>query len=540
MKKNPPNTIAINNNIKLTLSFSEWLLEIILIILYLFFVILCPLLYIKTPIKTPKYLQKLYERNWNVGFISNIGYGNSCNSSNITINLTIWSGYKKDSCYCQFYNSIFFTEDKSVCKKKTFNKVYTCNKINTISSINITKYKDNVICISRSPQSISSYHNTFKSLYTEKKIDYKDYYEMLLSGNKSIYFTNYVSNISTDGKFTPTISSNNLSIFSFNELFSNIHLENELQCSYHDYSNINPLNQNEGNNLYHLTYNGSKYCYNDSSLFYYNDNGLRTKVLIDKIEYSDLEPIISNYYTNLNLQISQNNYPKIVAEKILYGIGCPYMKSTEDHIRRYKYFKYLRRFSLALSIFSLIIFIIGIIFLIFRLDNNCVDSSGIYYLFCILLMLCLIISMTLSALYLGYGLTTYIYYKKFNKYCQTDFSSNTNNNKALPLEIGLLDDFLNVLLTCIQTIFLEILILIFIIIYFCNNCYEHKLVFITPEMLAEQTKEFKIHARGLDAYREEENKITERIDTLTFNESVNNEYDKNNENENENGNDDEY
>jgi hypothetical protein len=218
------------------------------------------------------------------------------------------------------------------------------------------------------------------------------------------------------------------------------------------------------------------------------------------------------------------------------------MKSTEDHIRRYKYFKYLRRFSLALSIFSLIIFIIGIIFLIFRLDNNCVDSSGIYYLFCILLMLCLIISMTLSALYLGYGLTTYIYYKKFNKYCQTDFSSNTNNNKALPLEIGLLDDFLNVLLTCIQTIFLEILILIFIIIYFCNNCYEHKLVFITPEMLAEQTKEFKIHARGLDAYREEENKITERIDTLTFNESVNNEYDKNNENENENenGNDDEY
>ena len=49
MKKNPPNTIAINNNIKLTLSFSEWLLEIILIILYLFFVILCPLLYIKTP-----------------------------------------------------------------------------------------------------------------------------------------------------------------------------------------------------------------------------------------------------------------------------------------------------------------------------------------------------------------------------------------------------------------------------------------------------------------------------------------------------------
>ena len=54
MKKNPPNTIAINNNIKLTLSFSEWLLEIILIILYLFFVILCPLLYIKTPIKTPK------------------------------------------------------------------------------------------------------------------------------------------------------------------------------------------------------------------------------------------------------------------------------------------------------------------------------------------------------------------------------------------------------------------------------------------------------------------------------------------------------
>ena len=49
-------------------------------------------------------------------------------------------------------------------------------------------------------------------------------------------------------------------------------------------------------------------------------------------------------------------------EKILYGIGCLFMKSPENHYKKYKYFKHLRRFSLVLSIFSLPIFVIGIIF----------------------------------------------------------------------------------------------------------------------------------------------------------------------------------
>ena len=149
----------------------------------------------------------------------------------------------------------------------------------------------------------------------------------------------------------------------------------------------------------------------------------------------------------------------------------------------------------------------------------------------------------MSSLYLGYGLTNYIYFQRFNKYCQIDFRSSTNNNKALPLEIGLLSDFSGVINMCFGILFLEILILIVLIIYFCNNCYEHNLVFITPEMYAEQIKEFKIHARNINADREEENKITERLDTMTVNKSVsfdndNNENNNGNENEDENENED--
>ena len=66
---------------------------------------------------------------------------------------------------------------------------------------------------------------------------------------------------------------------------------------------------------------------------------------------------------------------------------------------------------------------------------------------------------------------------------------------------------------CVFTIILELLIFIFLIIYYCNNCYEHKLVFITPEMYEEQTREFKIHARNLNVDREEENKITDKMET---------------------------
>ena len=51
-------------------------------------------------------------------------------------------------------------------------------------------------------------------------------------------------------------------------------------------------------------------------------------------------------------------------------------------------------------------------------------------------------------------------------------------------------------------------------------------------MYAEQIKEFKIHARNVNADREEENKITEKADTITLNKSVSYD-DDNNENEEE-------
>ena len=179
MKKNPPNTISINNHIKLAISFSDWILDIILFILYFLLVITCPMLYIRTPIKTSKYLRKLYDRNWNNGIISNIILNSSCPTQSKSINLAIWSGYKKNSCYCTFNNTIFFTEDKSICKKKTYNKFFSCNQISEISPVNITKYNNNYICITRISQNISTFHSNFINLYNEKKIDYKNYYDNL-------------------------------------------------------------------------------------------------------------------------------------------------------------------------------------------------------------------------------------------------------------------------------------------------------------------------------------------------------------------------
>ncbi len=124
----------------------------------------------------------------------------------------------------------------------------------------------------------------------------------------------------------------------------------------------------------------------------------------------------------------------------------------------------------------------------------------------------------MSGLYFGFSLNTYLYLNKFNKYCQTNYSTSNNGNiekknMALPLEIGLLNDLYYVIILCFETMILELLIFIFLIIYYCNNCYEHKLVFITPEMYEEQTREFKIHARNLNDDREEERKITDKPET---------------------------
>ena len=527
MKKNPPNTISINNNIKITHSLSEWLIEILLIVLYLLLIIMSPLLFMRTPTQTGKYLRKLYQRNWNNYLITNIYNFNSqnCTSNQTAITLGIWSGYKKDSCYCEFNSAIFFSEKKNICNKKTFNKMYSCHKINEIDSKPILTYKNKYICVIRSQRSIASFHQLFREKYNGKKNDYKEYYNTILNEESKINLNNFVSEINYDSEndiFVPSILTNeSLSLFEFNELLSDIHLENELQCAYNDLSNINPINQNEGLNLYNILYNGSHYCNHfDSNLHYYYDNGIRSKVLLDNIQYSDLNSEISDYYNNLGLTNLNFNNPKIIGEKILYGIGCPFMKSPENHYKKYKYFNHLRRFSLVLSIFSLAIFVIGIIFLIFRLCNNCVDSSIIYFFFSCFLFICLIVSMTMSGLYLGFSLNTYLYLNKFNKYCQTNYSTSNNGNNiekknmALPLEIGLLNDLYNVIMLCVFTIILELLIFIFLIIYYCNNCYEHKLVFITPEMYEEQTREFKIHARNLNVDREEENKITDKAETV--------------------------
>ena len=57
----------------------------------------------------------------------------------------------------------------------------------------------------------------------------------------------------------------------------------------------------------------------------------------------------------------------------------------------------------------------------------------------------------MSGLYFGFSLNTYLYLNKFNKYCQTNYSTSNNGNNiekknmALPLEIGLLNDLYNVI-----------------------------------------------------------------------------------------------
>ena len=517
------------------LHYSEWIIQIGIHILFFCLIILCTKLYIYSPSKAPQYLIYQSQINWESRYLTNITLipiNENCVQGYNVIQLGFWSGIDSDSsCICYSEDNVYFTtSNKKICKHNKSNKkyknIYICKKIPAIDKKTLTSYNGYKFCGQYSNRNISSYHDEIITYINrgENAIDLYKTHEFSLNSpgiidiklsknNMSHIFTEYEERFDNGSdKFYLYIkyssSSNRVNIYEFNEFITSLHYSNELICTYDDMSNniqINIFYKNSRN----VFYSNNKKCLltknKEYKNYYIDDNFIRTSIVDvdigsninnkDKI-YKDY-PEIQNYYNisisdnkYINILNSGNKYPLLVAQKYLYGVGCQYYKKLKSYNSLLDYFYHNKNIALTIIIFTLASSVISIIFISFNMYRGCVDYPIVYLTFSIILVTCMLVDMIMSGIYLGFCIYLRKNMEKILSECRIDFSGKysgsnyyminyNNNNKSLPIEVGLYEDLKYVLIIIIIMAVFEVVIFIMIIIYFCCNCYKY--TFITLE-----------------------------------------------------------
>ena len=240
--------------------------------------------------------------------------------------------------------------------------------------------------------------------------------------------------------------------------------------------------------------------------YYINDNFVRTSIIdidfdMDQNKLNNLlsygNSNIENYYKKINekfgIDIKSNirNYPILVSQKYLYGIGCQHYDTTKFYFSLFDYFYHNKNLALSIVVFTLITSVTAVIFVSFNLYQNCVDYPFVYLTFSLILIISLVTDATLTGVYLGFSVHLKNYFKNIFDECRIDFDGISNNynpsffignyKKALPIEIGLYDDLNYVLYISLIMLVTELIILILLIIYFIFNCYRYTFISLKNE-----------------------------------------------------------
>ena len=509
------------------LNYSEWIIQLGLYILYFLLLVLCTKLYIHSPSKAPNYLLYQTKKNWESPYLVDlelVDETRNCRDGFTQLSLGQWSGITDYTCLCYNSDNIFFTTNKkSICKHNSetdkYRNTYICIELNKINSQVLNTYNNFKFCGKYSSKKIITYHNRISNKFlTYNNID--NYKSKSISIDEPGIIDIKISNnnlanqgyIEKGNNLYIKYSSNNaINIFEFNEFITDIHHTNELICTYEEMTNINTINDYHKNSR-NVYYSNNNQCLRNKNqeykYFYIDDNYVRTSIIdIDINEnlnkkneaYRDNTNIIEYYNkikTNNKVDILKysNNFPILVAQKYLYGIGCQYYDKVDFYFNLYRYFYHNKNIALSIIIFSLATSITAVIFVSFNLYKNCVDYPIVYLTFCIILVISLITDLTLAGVYLGYCSYLKYYFGKIFNECRIDFSGESNklynqynyfnynsSNKALPMEIGLYDDLNFVFYVSLVMVIDQSVILILLILYFIFNCYRYTFISLRNE-----------------------------------------------------------
>ena len=511
------------------LNYSEWIIQLGLYICYFLLLVLCTKLYIHSPSKAPNYLKYQTKKNWESKYLIDlelISKENNCSrlgTGFTQLNLGTWSGISDYTCLC-YNGDVFFTSsDKKICKHDSYDNkysnAYVCFELSKINAENLTTYNDYIFCGKYSSNSISSYHNSiinkldktntienYKNIQLSIKDQDKGIVDIKLSND--INYTQYGYEQKNNGLYIKRQEKTMFNIYELNELITGIHYSNELICSCDEMTNNNPINDlfKNSRNIY---YNNNKQCLKTKNeeykSYYIYDHLIRTSIIdvdLSQLKTTDLSFFyknsqnIINYYNNIQNQVNvfskAKNYPVLVAQKYLYGIGCQYYDTTKFYYSLFDYFYHNKNLSLSIVIFTLITSVTAIIFVSFNLYQNCVDYPLVYLTFSLILVISLVTDATLTGVYLGFSVYLRNIFKKILEECRIDFYGisnsfnynsflNTNYNKALPIENGLYEDLKYVLYISLIMFVAEMIILILLIIYFLFNCYRYTFISLKNE-----------------------------------------------------------
>ena len=504
------------------LNYSEWIIQLGIYICYFLLLVLCTKLDIQSPSKAPKYIEYQTKKNWELKYLTELklkDINEDCDTDYIQLELGIWSGINKYTCLCYNDNVFFTSNDKKICKHNSndnkYNNIYICSELDQINSENLTTYNNKKFCGKYSTNSIISYHDYIMNRLDKSKnienykdilITLKEYgiLDIKLSKNS---ITGYECN--KDGLCVKKSNKLNVNIYELNEFITGIHYSNELICSSEEMTNNNPINDyfENSKNIYHYSNLNCLNSGQDEFKYYYiNDNFVRTSIIdidfdMDQNKLNNLlsygNSNIENYYKKINekfgIDIKSNirNYPILVSQKYLYGIGCQHYDTTKFYFSLFDYFYHNKNLALSIVVFTLITSVTAVIFVSFNLYQNCVDYPFVYLTFSLILIISLVTDATLTGVYLGFSVHLKNYFKNIFDECRIDFDGISNNynpsffignyKKALPIEIGLYDDLNYVLYISLIMLVTELIILILLIIYFIFNCYRYTFISLKNE-----------------------------------------------------------
>lgn len=112
------------------------------------------------------YLHKSYKQNWESKYIIDLKtYNNqtTCPADYELLTLGLWTGFKS-GCHCEnSYTGEVIAFDDSCDNFKGDMKSYTCTILTEIPPVNITSYKENIICVKRGEFNFLSLQNSLYS-----------------------------------------------------------------------------------------------------------------------------------------------------------------------------------------------------------------------------------------------------------------------------------------------------------------------------------------------------------------------------------------
>ena len=464
-----------------------WFMELILlsfISLSLVFSSLSTYLSLKS-----NYLPRQYYKNWNMTYLTDVIpiISDTCPIGYEIKVIGTWSGFN-GGCYCsnEFTQIQIATEEE--CNDE-LTDIFECYPLFKTLPVDLIKYKGFQFCTKRSNKNFFDLSYSINEIIVEpneknleKMKSYSEYIKILLGPappnyletsaiidlkllNKTLFnLTSVNKNYFDLSKYEEVKITNDYSLYilrlnsldrkinilDLQKIIVDIHLYNELWCSYLDISSIYLKSKFAKDDV---NYGDIKYCesfyFGENSTMSFNDNFINSERMNFNFDYTVTSLDFYNYngiksfYDKIKTKNPSNNpnviknslygnfEPIMIAQKYYWGVGCLYSKLPAEHIEVLAINEKLTDISGSIAFLSFICVILFFFFICAKINSSLSCKKFLISIIFILSLVSLLGSFTIGLL----ARQSILYLKDFMIYCQTDYTNKYDNNALKTTEM---------------------------------------------------------------------------------------------------------